>query len=153
MLTTPRGVVHTTPKGIVNWIIVYVSLRGDLPTLGIMPAKRAAVAKPAESMPAHMLFQESSYILKVYSRGVMRIKLERMACSPLNRGGAGVTGRHAQDVHRLIAERDGLLSPSIPSHGIGLPRHSFQKLKIAFVSVRFCTKSGQIQPEDQISNF
>ena len=74
-----------------------------------MPSKKAAVEKPAESKQTHMLLQESSYILKTYTRGVMRIKLENMACSPLSRGGAGVSGRHAHDVHRPIAERDGLV--------------------------------------------
>ena len=54
------------------------------------------------------LLQEGSYVLKTYSKGVTRHPLEKMACSPLNRGGLGVHGKHCHDVYQPIATRDGL---------------------------------------------
>ena len=56
-----------------------------------------------------LLLQESSHVLKRYSENTTRIPLDKMACSPLNRGGMGVSGKHAHDIFRLIASRDGLV--------------------------------------------
>lgn len=54
------------------------------------------------------LLQEGSYVLKTYSKGVTRVPLEKMACSPINRGGLGVHGKHCHDLYQPIANRDGL---------------------------------------------
>ena len=54
------------------------------------------------------LLQEGSYVLKTYSKGVTRVPLEKMACSPINRGGLGVHGKHCHDLYAPIANRDGL---------------------------------------------
>ena len=54
------------------------------------------------------LLQEGSHVLKTYSKGVSRRPLEKMACSFLNRRGVGVFARHAHDVYRRIAVKEGL---------------------------------------------
>ena len=54
------------------------------------------------------LLQEGSHVLKTYSKGVSRRPLEKMACSFLNRRGTGVYARHAHDVYRRIATKEGL---------------------------------------------
>jgi hypothetical protein len=54
------------------------------------------------------LLQEGSYVLKTFSKGVSRRRLETMASSFLNRRGAGVFGRHAHDIYKPIAGKDGL---------------------------------------------
>ena len=55
-----------------------------------------------------MMLQEGSYVLKTYSKGVTRRPLEKMACSFLNRRGVGVFARHAHDIYKRIATKEGL---------------------------------------------
>lgn len=63
---------------------------------------------PSKATKDVPLLQEGSYVLKTYSKGISRRRLETMAASCLNRRGAGVFGRHAHDIYKPIAGKDGL---------------------------------------------
>ena len=52
--------------------------------------------------------QGAAYVLRHYSLGVTRIPLHNMACASFNRHGAGVSGKHSQNVVRRIFTVEGL---------------------------------------------
>ena len=79
-----------------------------LSVLGSLGDRQAGCMTMEETQLNVPLLQEGSYVLKTYSKGVTRVPLEKIACSPLNRGGVGVHGKHCHNLYKKIAGRDGL---------------------------------------------
>ena len=116
---TPQFVVAATSQGrsssnchiasvFIGIILSLPSRKSARNTAAISQVMTEAVASCAKDGGSTPALQGAAFVLRHFSLGVTRVPLNCMSCASFNRHGAGVSGKHAQNVIRRIFSVEGL---------------------------------------------